>query len=257
MARQLRPCAVTDCSGSYGVPGSARGYCVKHYQRWKAHGDPNATARRRSVCDVDECEKFVSAHGYCVKHYTRLLRHGDPVARLRGEVVAGCRICPGCGVDKPLADYSSATGRCRRCKAEDTRTRRSVKPAPASETWPCTCDRCGVTFMGNKRRWRYCTRECFSANKNAANWKHYALRRSRKAAALVESFDRREIFERDGWICKLCDTPVDRDAQWPDPLMASLDHIVPLARGGEHSRANAQTTHLGCNVRKGAKLPAA
>jgi len=37
-------------------------------------------------------------------------------------------------------------------------------------------------------------------------------------------------------------------------LAASLDHRIPISRGGEHSRANAQTSHLGCNVRKGARL---
>jgi 5-methylcytosine-specific restriction endonuclease McrA len=33
-----------------------------------------------------------------------------------------------------------------------------------------------------------------------------------------------------------------------------LDHIVPLARGGEHSYANTQPAHPTCNRRKGAKV---
>lgn len=257
MARELRPCVVADCEGVYGRPGSARGYCAKHYQRWKSHGDPTVTIRRRNVCDIDGCEKPVAANGYCSKHYTRLRRHGSAEVRLRGEVVDGRRICPGCTADKSLDAYSPSASRCRECQADEARTRRLANPSPPLETTPCVCDRCGETFAGNKRRWRYCSRECFNANRNRANWKHYALRRSRMAAAFVESFDRHEIFERDGWICQLCDTPVVRDAEWPNPLMPSIDHVVPLARGGEHSRTNTQTSHLGCNVRKGAKVTAA
>lgn len=62
-----------------------------------------------------------------------------------------------------------------------------------------------------------------------------------------------EVFERDNWTCGICDEPVDQDIKWPDPRSVSLDHIVPLALGGAHSRANTQCSHLTCNVRKGAQ----
>lgn len=35
--------------------------------------------------------------------------------------------------------------------------------------------------------------------------------------------------------------------------MATIDHVRPLARGGEHSWANVQLAHLACNLRKHAK----
>ena len=79
------------------------------------------------------------------------------------------------------------------------------------------------------------------------------LRRARKAGATVESFRSEEIYERDGWVCQLCDGRVDRSLAWPEPMSASLDHIVPLSKGGAHSRANVQCSHLDCNVRKGAR----
>jgi hypothetical protein len=79
-------------------------------------------------------------------------------------------------------------------------------------------------------------------------------RRVRLENATTERFDPLEVFERDGWLCKLCGVPVDRDVQWPDPLSSSLDHILPLVAGGEHSRANTQLAHWICNVRKGARI---
>lgn len=71
--------------------------------------------------------------------------------------------------------------------------------------------------------------------------------RARKRQALVEKVDREVVWERDEGICGLCGLPVER-SDW------HLDHVVPLARGGEHSYANVQVAHPICNQRKGAAL---
>ena len=55
--------------------------------------------------------------------------------------------------------------------------------------------------------------------------------------------------------CGLCGEDLSRDQAWPHPLSRSLDHIMPLSRGGAHSQDNLQWTHLRCNVSKGAKTP--
>jgi 5-methylcytosine-specific restriction endonuclease McrA len=80
------------------------------------------------------------------------------------------------------------------------------------------------------------------------------LRRARKLGATVEEFKCEEIYERDGWVCQLCDSDVDPELKWPESMSASLDHIIPLSKGGEHSRANSQLAHLKCNVDKGARI---
>lgn len=36
----LRPCAIEGCERPAGVPGSARGFCVAHYGRFRRHRDP-------------------------------------------------------------------------------------------------------------------------------------------------------------------------------------------------------------------------
>lgn len=77
-----------------------------------------------------------------------------------------------------------------------------------------------------------------------------AVRRMRVQAATVEDFAPRAVYERDGWVCQLCRLPIDPAVPWPDSMSPSVDHVVPLARGGEHSMANAQAAHLGCNSRK-------
>lgn len=83
-----------------------------------------------------------------------------------------------------------------------------------------------------------------------------AVRRMRERAALVEEFAPREVHERDGWVCQLCRLPIDPCIAWPDSMSPSVDHVVPLAKGGQHSMANAQAAHLGCNSRKRDRLDA-
>lgn len=60
-----------------------------------------------------------------------------------------------------------------------------------------------------------------------------------------------DVIERDGTDCSLCGEVVDMSVAWPDPLSKSIDHVVPLSKGGAHELSNCRLAHLGCNVRKG------
>lgn len=59
-----------------------------------------------------------------------------------------------------------------------------------------------------------------------------------------------DVFERDRWICGICNKKVDILLSYPHPMSKSLDHIVPLSKGGAHSFENCQTAHLRCNLLK-------
>jgi 5-methylcytosine-specific restriction endonuclease McrA len=79
-------------------------------------------------------------------------------------------------------------------------------------------------------------------------------RRARLRAAHTEEFLASEIFERDGWTCQLCFEPIDPTLRNRHPRMASLDHIKPISKGGDHTRDNVQASHYSCNARKGATV---
>lgn len=229
------------------------------------------------TCSIDGCGKAARTRGWCVAHYTRWHRYGSPTARVRGEIVDGCRICPDCKVDKPLDQYNVNQAYCKSC-AKSRRKSQASKPYD-----PLFCVECGTPFVPHTRRDVCCGRVCGTKRKlrfdrqdaavrnrekaNASTRAWYAANRdrafassdayrARKKNAFVESVDRLTVYERDNWICQLCDEPIDRVASWPDPSTASIDHRIPLSRGGEHSYANCQTSHLGCNVTKGARMSA-
>lgn len=60
------------------------------------------------------------------------------------------------------------------------------------------------------------------------------------------------VYERDGWVCQLCGTPVDRNGDPQDSKAPTLDHIIPQSWMliPDHSPSNLQTAHRGCNSRK-------
>ena len=56
-------------------------------------------------------------------------------------------------------------------------------------------------------------------------------------------------------ICAICGRPVDKTLKSPDPMSASIDHIIPVAKHGDPvSLDNLQLAHRCCNRKKGTRL---
>jgi 5-methylcytosine-specific restriction endonuclease McrA len=59
------------------------------------------------------------------------------------------------------------------------------------------------------------------------------------------------LMERDQGICALCNGLVtDQTGPW----RPSIDHIIPISRGGLHKVENLQLAHYRCNLKKHNKL---
>lgn len=81
--------------------------------------------------------------------------------------------------------------------------------------------------------------------------KHAAQQSKRRAfkknAPVVENVDYALIIKRDRGICQICFKRVKRSER-------SIDHIVPLSKGGEHSYRNLVLAHISCNSSKGNRI---
>jgi 5-methylcytosine-specific restriction endonuclease McrA len=102
------------------------------------------------------------------------------------------------------------------------------------------CTMCAASFITDNPRHQNCSTRC---GRRADKDKRRALERN----AFVAPVNRTEVYERDQWTCQLCREPVARAEVVPHPQAPTIDHIVPLARGGTHEPANVQLAHYRCN----------
>lgn len=57
------------------------------------------------------------------------------------------------------------------------------------------------------------------------------------------------------WVCGICGRPVDKTLRFPHPMSATVDHIIPVDKGGALSDMdNLQLAHFSCNRQKSDKL---
>jgi hypothetical protein len=57
-----------------------------------------------------------------------------------------------------------------------------------------------------------------------------------------------QIAKRDGWKCGICGGAVSKEKKHPNPLAASLDHILPVSMEGTNDPENLRLAHLRCNA---------
>lgn len=157
--------------------------------------------------------------------------------------------CEQCG-ELFEAKWSSSSNRLvRTCSRSCGQQLRFVYPA-----YQRVCTVCSSLFEANNARASVCSTKCRNKIKNAGGQRQHKGR-ARSAGVPYEPVDRRRVFVRDGWCCGVCGGAVDPELTHPDPLSASLDHIVPISLGGPHLYSNVQCAHLKCNIDKGATLP--
>lgn len=115
------------------------------------------------------------------------------------------------------------------------------------------CAVCGVLFTPPYSRGpkTLCSDQC----RASAKQRHRRIGKSKRRAAARngERIDPLEVFARDHWRCQLCGvaTPI-RLRGTTHGRAPELDHVMPLALGGQHTWANVQCACRNCNTAKGA-----
>lgn len=206
-------------------------------------------------CTVGGCGREHRAKGLCSTHWNR--RYGRP-----SKYLITCVVC-GAEHQSARKDGKFCSDECR---AVNYKTRGCTPPLPSRRSlarlkmmnaskgrsgrypWVCgTCSWCGGNFVARRPSGgaaRFCSRNC----------SHYAVaarRRARKRGNGAEPYARQEIFRRDGWRCHICRKAVRRSVVAPHPLAPTIDHLVPIARGGADAPWNVATAHFLCNSIKG------
>jgi len=79
-------------------------------------------------------------------------------------------------------------------------------------------------------------------------------RRALRKGTFSENIDEKQVYEKYNWLCQICYKKIKKNLKWPNPMSISIDHIIPLAKGGNHILNNVQPAHLICNISKGDRI---
>lgn len=168
--------------------------------------------------------------------------------------------CSECGKTVAISRTSAPPER-RRCRDCQRRNPRISRPRFVPQE--LTCPTCGVVFTQKRSQQKYCCIEHrpFRDGDPRSPGRVAASRRRRlRIAATFDGVTDAEIFERDRWMCWLCRKRIGKSFRYPHPRSASIDHVLPLSRGGDDTALNKRAAHLFCNMsrhdgRPGEQMP--
>ena len=159
--------------------------------------------------------------------------------------------CGICGREVPFRRGKFCSDACMRMA--DAQRQRSTKTGPQFLTC-AVCSR-GFEFNVVTVAPMYCSKLCQSRGRArlASTLKRRLERRKVETAEKVTPL---QVFERDGFRCHICTKPLDMTKGAPHPLSPSVDHIVPISKGGQHQLSNLRAAHLRCNIARGNRAAA-
>lgn len=115
------------------------------------------------------------------------------------------------------------------------------------------CSGCGQSyslFTASKDR-KFCGTYC---SKIAARTAAKARRRARERRADNPGITWLYVANRDNWQCQGCKCKCIKPEGLNLPNEATLDHILPLSKGGQHTKQNAQLLCRKCNSNKSDRI---
>lgn len=188
----------------------------------------------RPQCDAEGCERVRTGSGnlYCRPHMSSIYKLG----RLPERTWAKVRLCAVCGAkDWPQNGRRNVcSARCQQLAS------RHAEGVPQSKQ----CTRCNADI------------DLFDVSSKSGRKRRVdsilcgACRRSRYLRHGVSVM---ELFNRDGADCSLCGEVIDMAVRHPDRMCPTVDHVLPVSRGGSHDESNLALAHLTCNVTKQAR----
>lgn len=208
------------------------------------------------IKDGHTAKDIVNLCGYanisCVFNLAK--SHNLKVAKANNDIHAEMRRYKAQGHSMPevAEKFNVSKGTAQRiCKG--IAPQKSKPPQTIADKHPCPV--CGTITDKPK----YCSELC---RKRASYYRQNTKRRAKVKSALVDKdITLHELYIRDNGKCHICGGVCD----WNDHTQnnnrfsagknyPTIDHVIPLAKGGKHSWDNVKLAHFSCNSAKGDKL---
>jgi hypothetical protein len=152
-----------------------------------------------------------------------------------GRVPRHIMNCEACGTE-----YSSPYKRNRFC---------SIQCAGQNAGIVKACVDCGMQYHRRISKQTRC-KTCQQRKRDLDQRIRFRFRHG-KAKERPKGLSPRQIYNNSNGMCGICGDSIDWSLKWPHPMSMSVDHIVPLSRGGDDSESNLRASHLRCNCQRG------
>lgn len=183
---------------------------------------------------------------------------GNVFSRYYRDVLFGEYNCPKCKEKQKecIQWVEEITALKRKIAVYEDKLNVLIQKAVERENSKRTCPVCGVKFTRG-RRIRYCSNSCANKNRNRIKDK-----RIKKECVVDKDISLQSLYKRDNGVCYIC----GRLCDWNDYIVRdgtvicgdwypSIEHIMPISKGGLHSWDNVRLAHRICNTRKGNHMP--
>jgi len=252
-------CSIAECENTGKI---TRGLCMTHYQRVRKQERFAA-----NPCAIAGCTNpSKGAYNFCPTHQYRLETHGDVMVTGKGKKHKvqydsdGLRICKVCNIGKPLTEYHIDTG--------------------GTDGYRAQCKPCRNSYMSGYYDANRDSRMAYEQHRRTNQAEHmraldmarYERHKDKRIALATESVHIRRArmmnAEYDKGItgtalrkihgdkCCYCGVLMDfvRGKRGSiKPERATVEHILPISKGGTHTWANTTLACHRCNVSKNAK----
>lgn len=221
-----------------------------------AHSEADVTAIIRMRCQTIE---YVSGYVRNTDKFTvRCTVCGREWKTSLHTLIHGSGCCPLCRLDQKerereqkATEISAKKALVAELRKRDKESRIEMQRIAERQTTR-TCPVCGAKVTNKV----YCGPTCRNRAKNSR--KEIARRSRLKDACVDRDITLEALFKRDAGVCHICgercnfeDYTVLDDTFIAGNFYPSIDHVVPLAKGGHHSWDNVKLAHRVCNSRKG------
>ena len=219
-------CEVEGCES----PVYNGGKCNKHYRQ----------VQRKNVkrkCSVEGCERPHLANGFCTKHNQQFYAHGEILEESgpKGCSVEGCE------------NKHFGRGFCLKHYA---RWRKTGDPLKILR--PVRVRECAACGQVKKIHGDNLCHPCYNKSRSF-EIKNYRHTRRAKMKVGSEKFTKQQVLDKTSGHCGICGELIDLALRHPDMNSFSIDHIIPISKGGLHTLDNVQPAHLLCNSLKQAR----
>lgn len=223
-----------ECANKANVERQKKRY---HTEQYKAIAKQSRDKRRKRNAFIWASENEGS---HCVVHWHK---------------------CTDCGREKQYRNKVNENDLCDRCLMfKDWR-----ENGFECKEKQVKCSKCGTIHNAKKvgamcDKCRGISRKVSSRESNRRNRKHNRAKygtthraRARKYGVYYEPVNRLKVYDRDKWKCCECGCKVVRSVEYK-PNQATIDHVIPMSKGGAHTYSNVVTMCMSCNSIKSNNL---